>query len=199
MTRLEQQLAFSNELDKLKNILRRSQIMDASRNENSAEHSWHLATMAILLSEYSAEPINLPRVLKMLLVHDVVEIDAGDTFAYDPVHVATQSEREQRAADRIFGLLPAEQGEELRALWEEFEHRQTPESKYANAIDRLQPLMQNFHSGGMSWKKYGITREQVMQRMDAVRVGMPEVWPTVLKIVEDACSAGMVKPTSSSR
>lgn len=193
MNRLEQQLAFSAELDKLKNILRRSQLMDASRNENSAEHSWHLATMAILFNEYSAGPVDLIRVLKMLLVHDIVEIDAGDTFAYDTVNVATQNEREQRAADRLFGLLPAEQGRELREMWEEFEHRQTAESKYANALDRLQPLMQNFYSGGMSWKKHGVTREQVMQRMEAVRTGMPEVWPKVLKIIDDACAAEMVK------
>jgi putative hydrolases of HD superfamily len=198
MNRLEQQLAFSNELDKLKTIFRRSQLMDASRNENSAEHSWHLATMAILLKEYSAEPVNLTRVLKMLLVHDVVEIDAGDTFAYDVVNVATQSEREQRAADRLFGLLPAEQRDELRSLWEEFEHRATPESKYSNALDRLQPLMQNFHSGGLSWKKHGVTRTQVMERMEAVRIGMPQIWPTVLKVIDDACAAGMVQPTSSS-
>lgn len=196
MTRLEQQLAFSNELDKLKTVLRRSQLMDASRQENSAEHSWHLANMAILFAEYSAEPVNLIRVLKMLLVHDVVEIDAGDTFAYDTVNVATQHEREQRAADRLFGLLPPEQGRELRELWEDFECRRTPESKYANALDRLQPLMQNFHSGGMSWKKYGITREQVLDRMQPVKIGMPDLWPTVMRVVEDACAAGFVRTSS---
>jgi putative hydrolase of HD superfamily len=197
MTRLEQQLAFSIELDKLKSILRRSQLMDASRHENSAEHSWHLATMAMLLTEYAVEPVNITRVLKMLLVHDVVEIDAGDTFAYDTVNVATQNEREQRAADRLFGLLPSDQRDELRALWEEFEHRSTPESKYANALDRLQPLFQNYRSGGMSWKKHGVTREQVMSRMEAVQIGMPRIWPTVLKLIDDACAEGMVKTTSS--
>jgi putative hydrolase of HD superfamily len=198
MTRLEQQLAFSIELDKLKTILRRSQLMDASRNENSAEHSWHLATMAMLLTEYAAEPVNLTRVMKMLLVHDVVEIDAGDTFAYDTAaNLATQNERETRAADRLFGLLPPEQRDELRALWEEFEHRLTPESKYANALDRLQPLFQNYRSGGMSWKRHGVTREQVMERMQAVKIGMPQVWPTVMKLIDDACAAGMVKTISS--
>ncbi len=197
VTRLEQQLAFSTELDKLKNILRQSLLMDASRRENSAEHSWHLATLAIVLVEHAAEPVDLTRVLKMLLVHDVVEIDAGDTFAYDTVNVATQHEREQRAADRIFGLLPAEQANELRSLWEEFEHRETAESKYANALDRLQPLMQNFYSGGLSWKKHGVTREQVLGRMEAVRIGLPQVWPTVMKIIDDACADGMVKATSS--
>lgn len=199
MTRLEQQLAFSNELDKLKTILRRSQLMDASRHENSAEHSWHLATLAIVLTEYVAEPVDLTRVLKMLLVHDVVEIDAGDTFAYDTVHIATQREREERAADRLFGLLPDEQGRELRALWEEFEQRQTPESRYANALDRLQPLMQNYRSGGSSWKKHGVTREQVVERMQAVKTGMPQIWPTVMNIIDEACAAGMVRTVSSSR
>ena len=199
MTRLEQQLAFSRELDKLKAVLRRSQLMDGSRNENSAEHSWHLATLAMLMTEHAGEPVDITHVLKMLLVHDVVEIDAGDTFAYDKVNVATQNEREERAADRLFGLLPEEQGRELRALWEEFDGRKTPESKYANAIDRLQPLMQNYYSGGESWKQHGITREQVMERMEAVRIGMPQVWPTILQFIDDACAEGMVQTTSSSR
>src|SRR5262249_26088133 len=131
MSRLEQQLKFCTELDKLKGILRRSMLMDASRRENSAEHSWHLATMAMLLTEYAKTPVDLTRALKMLLVHDVVEIDAGDTFAYDLVNVETQHDREQQAADRLFGMLPEDQASELRALWDEFEARETPESKYA--------------------------------------------------------------------
>jgi len=194
MTRLEQQLSFCIELDKLKGILRQSLVMDASRRENSAEHSWHLAAMATLLSEYAAEPVDLLRVLKMLLVHDVVEIDAGDTFAYDTAaNLGTQHEREQKAADRLFGLLPPEQGAELHAIWDEFEARQTAESKYANALDRLQPLLQNHHSGGQSWIKHSITREQVIDRMNAVKMGMPALWPTVMKIVDQACEAGMVR------
>jgi putative hydrolase of HD superfamily len=192
MDRLEQQLAFSRELDKLKGILRRSLLMDASRRENSAEHSWHLATLAVLLSEYAAEPVDLLRVLKMLLVHDVVEIDAGDTFAYDTVNAATQHHREKLAADRLFGLLPGEQGGELRSLWEEFEHHQTAESKYANALDRLQPLMQNYYSGGKSWQEHNVRREQVVARMEPVRIGMPQLWPKVMKIIDDACTAGLV-------
>jgi putative hydrolase of HD superfamily len=193
MDRLEQQLAFSRELDKLKGILRQSMLMDGSRRENSAEHSWHLATLAILLSEHAEGPIDLLRVIKMLLVHDIVEIDAGDTFVYDAINVATQNAREQRAADRLFGLLPVEQGRELRLLWEEFEDKQTAESKYANALDRLQPIMQNFYSGGQSWRKHGVTRAQVMERMRAVEAGLPKLWPTVLKIIDDACAAGHVK------
>lgn len=198
MTRLEQQLAFIVELDKLKYILRQSMLMDRSRRENSAEHSWHLAVMAILLAEYASEPVDVTRVMKMLLIHDVVEIDAGDTFAYDTVNIATQNHREQRAADRLFGMLPAEQRDEVRALWEEFEHRATPESKYANALDRLQPLLQNFYSGGQSWRKHGISREQVIDRMRPVEIGIPQVWPTVMKIIDDACAAGYVKTSPSS-
>jgi len=192
MTRLEHQLNFIRELDKLKGILRQSLLMDASRRENSAEHSWHLATMAILLTEHANEPVDLIRVVKMLLIHDVVEIDAGDTFAYDTVNVETQHAREMEAADRLFGLLPGEQSKELRELWNEFEDRATPESKYANALDRLQPLMQNFYSGGASWKKHKVTHEQVMKRMEPVKIGMSEVWPTVLKFIDDAAKAGFV-------
>jgi putative hydrolase of HD superfamily len=166
--------------------------MDASRRENSAEHSWHLASMAILLTEHAAKPVDLVRVLKMLLVHDVVEIDAGDTFAYDSINVETQHTREVQAANRLFGMLPAEQASELRALWDEFEERQTAESRYANALDRLQPLMQNFYSGGASWKKHHVTHEQVMKRMEPVKIGMPEVWPVVLKFIDDAAKAGFV-------
>ena len=193
MSRMSQQLAFAVELDKLKGVLRQSLLTDASRRENSAEHSWHLATLAMVLTEYAADPVDVTRVMKMLLVHDIVEIDAGDTFAYDTVNVATQHERELRAADRLFGLLPDEQARELRSLWDEFEHRTTPESKYANALDRLQPLLQNFYSGGQSWKKHSITREQVLARMEAVRIGMPQVWPTVQKLIDEAVKAGMVK------
>ena len=193
MPRLEQQLAFSIELDKLKGVLRQSMLMDASRRENSAEHSWHLACLAILLQEHAAEPIDLTRVLKMLLVHDVVEIDAGDTFAYDTVNAASQHERETRAADRLFGLLPDNQRDELRNLWEEFEARTTADSRFANALDRLQPLMQNYYSGGASWQKHRVSREQVLARMEPVRVGIPTAWPTVLDIIEKACAAGYVQ------
>ena len=196
MTRLEQQLNFSRELDKLKGILRQSLLMDASRRENSAEHSWHLATLAVLLQEHAPEPIDITRVLKMVVVHDVVEIDAGDTFAYDAVNGATQHEREQRAADRLFGLLPPDQGRELRAFWDEFEERRTPEARFANALDRLQPLMQNFYSGGASWKKHAVTREQVLARMEPVKIGIPAAWPIVMKIIDDACAAGYVKVSS---
>jgi putative hydrolase of HD superfamily len=193
VSRLDQQLSFILEIDKLKSIIRQTLLLDLSRRENTAEHSWHLAVMAMLMSEYAVEPVDLLRCIKMVVVHDIVEIDAGDTFAYDTVNVATQNEREQNAADRLFGLLPQEQGSELRSLWEEFEHRVTPEAKYANALDRLQPLMQNFYSGGKSWVAHKVNREQVMARMDPVRIGMPQIWPVVMKIIDEACAAGIVQ------
>jgi putative hydrolases of HD superfamily len=193
MSRLESQLAFLIEIDKLKNVIRRSMLCDGSRRENSAEHSWHLATFAAVLAEYAPEAINLTRVLKMLLVHDIVEVDAGDTFAYDFANRTTQHERELRAADRLFGLLPADQASELRALWEEFEQQSTPESKFANALDRLQPLLQNLYSGGQSWREHGVTAEQVLERMRPIETGASELWPFVLDTIERAVERGLLK------
>ena len=193
MTRLDQQLAFIIEIDKLKTVLRQTLLMDASRRENSAEHSWHLAVMAMLLTEHAAEPVDVARVMKMLLVHDVVEVDAGDTFAYDPAANVGKHEREQRAADRLFNLLPDEQGREVRALWDEFEARQSAESKYANAIDRLQPLLHNSRTQGGTWRLHGVSKEQVLARMEPVRVGMPQAYAVVQQIVEHAVRAGWIK------
>ena len=191
MTRLDSQLAFILELDKLKSILRQTPITGADRRrENDAEHSWHLATMATLLAEYAPAEVDLLRVLRMLLIHDVVEIDAGDTFAYDVAGYSDKEERESRAADRIFGLLPADQTAELRALWDEFEAAATAESRYANALDRLQPLLLNSRTGGGSWTNHRVTRAQVLTRMEPVRHGTPELWPVVLAIVDDASARG---------
>ena len=187
MTRLEQQLSFILEIDKLKGVLRQTLLCDSSRRENSAEHSWHLAMMAMLLAEYAAGPVDVVHVMKMVLVHDIVEIDAGDTFAYDVAANHGKVERERKAAERIFGLLPEEQRRELRELWEEFEARETVDSKYANALDRLQPLLHNANTDGGTWRIHKVNRKAVMRRMDPVREGMPEVWPTVMKIVESAC------------
>lgn len=192
MSRLEQQISFILEIDKLKTVLRQTLLCDRSRRENSAEHSWHLAVMAVLMAEYAPGPVDVARVVKMVLVHDVVEVDAGDTFAYDPSGNIGKEERERKAAERIFGLLPAEQGKELKALWEEFEARETTEAKFANALDRLQPLLHNSRTEGGTWKIHNVNRKQVMWRMDPVREGMPEVWPLVLKIVEDACGCGWI-------
>lgn len=191
MTRLDQQLAFILEIDKLKSILRQTPITGAERRrENDAEHSWHIAVMASMFAEYSSTTIDVARVTRMLLIHDIVEIDAGDTFAYDAAGYSDKEERELRAAERLFGLLPDDQAAEFRTLWDEFEGSVTPESSYANALDRLQPLLLNSRTGGGSWRNYHITRAQVLTRMDPIRTGAPGLWPVVLAIVEDGSQRG---------
>jgi len=184
-TRLTQQLTFLVEADKLKTILRRTLLTDSSRQENTAEHSWHLALAAIVLEEYSYVPINLGRVLRMLTLHDVVEIDAGDTFAFDKAGNATKEDRERRAADRIFGLLPNDIGSDLRSLWEEFEAGSTQDARFANAVDRIQPFLQNTRTRGGTWRIYNLTREEVLHRMDPVRTALPALYPMVLATVDE--------------
>ncbi|HEX2190719.1 MAG TPA: HD domain-containing protein [Longimicrobiaceae bacterium] len=191
--RIARQLRFVVEIDRLKTVIRRTLLTDASRRENSAEHSWHLALMAALLSEHAGAGVDVARTMKMVLVHDVVEIDAGDAFCYDAAANVGKEERERLAAERIFGLLPPEQAEELRALWEEFEAGETPEARFAVALDRLQPLIQNIHSGGGSWREHGIAREQVLRRMEPIRTGAPALWPTVLEAVERAVAEGHLR------
>ena len=191
---LMRQLAFVVEVDRLKEILRQTPVASGARRENSAEHSWHLALMAGVLASYAAEPVDLLRVLRMLLIHDVIEIDAGDTFAFDQGANATKQEREERAADRLFGMLPPGQDTAFRALWDEFEAGATPESRYANALDRLQPLLLNAQSGGGSWRYHGIRRDQVLRRMDPIRTVLPEVWPRVMEIVDWACAEKHILP-----
>jgi putative hydrolases of HD superfamily len=193
MNRLDQQLSFILEIDKLKTVIRQSLLIDMSRRENSAEHSWHLAMMATVMIEYAPEPIDVLHTIRMLLVHDVVEVDAGDTFAYDTAGYTDKDEREQKAAERIFGLLPPEQGRKLRELWEEFEARSTPESKYANALDRLQPLLHNSRTQGGTWRIHNVTRDKVLKRMEPIKIGMPAVYPMVEKIIEEACAEGWIK------
>lgn len=191
--RLAQQIAFLLEADKLKTILRRTPLTDGSRPENSAEHSWHLVLAAMVMAEHMAVQVDLLRVLEMLAVHDLVEIDAGDTFAYDAGHLDTKAERERVAADRIFALLPPDQAARVRALWEEFEAHETPEARFANALDRFQPLLQNSCAGGGSWRDHEVTRQQVLRRMDPIKSTMPEVWPRVLEIIEQFCAAGVLR------
>ena len=174
--RLLGQLRFLVEIDRLKTVRRRTLLTDRSRRENSAEHSWHIALMAILLSEYAAPGLDIARVVSMLLVHDLVEIDAGDTFAYDVDGNATREAREHEAAGRLFGLLPADQGRMLRQLWEEFEASGTPEACFAHAIDRLQPLLQNVMGKGGTWRSHGVTREQVIERMRPIAETCPTLW-----------------------
>jgi putative hydrolase of HD superfamily len=166
--RLVEQIAFILEVEKLKTILRRTLLLDRSRVENDAEHTWQLALMAAVLAEHSREPVDLLRVLKMLLIHDIVEIDAGDTFAYDTVAQASQVERELKAADRIFALLPADQAGEFRALWDEFEVKVTADARFANAMDRLQPLLHNFFTDGGTWHAGGVTSASVVRRMEPI-------------------------------
>jgi putative hydrolase of HD superfamily len=185
--RLARQVAFLIEADKLKTIIRRTPLVDSSRLENSAEHSWHLLLAAMVVREYTCVELNLLRALEMMAVHDLVEIDAGDTFAYDAAGQATKSERELAAADRVFGLLPADQCAYFRDLWEEFEAQETPESRFANAVDRFQPLLQNAGSGGGSWRTHHLTREQVLQRMGPVESALPGLWPLVVEIIDLFC------------
>lgn len=187
--RLAQQIQFIIEIDKLKNILRQTLLTDESRRENSAEHSWHLAMMAIVLAEYApSTDVDLLRVIKMLLIHDLVEIDAGDTFCYDLQANQNKAVREDQAATRLFGMLP--QGIELRELWQEFEAKQTTEAQFAAALDRLQPLLHNQQTRGGTWRIHSISRDQVLQRMYPVKDGAPALWQLVEKVIEDAVAAG---------
>ncbi len=188
--RLERQIDFIVEIDKLKHVLRRTYLVDGKRRENSAEHSWHLAAMAVLLSEYAREELDLARVVKMLLLHDVVEIDAGDTFAYDEAAHADKNERERLAAERIFNLLPDDLAGEVFALWEEFEEGETPEAKYAEALDRFQPILLNYGSGGIAWQEHGISSEQVIARNRHIEAGAPVLWTYVRGLIDRAVSSG---------
>jgi putative hydrolase of HD superfamily len=191
--RLARQIAFIVEADRLKSIVRRTPLVDDSRLENSAEHSWHLALAAMVLREYVAEPVDLFRVLELVTVHDLVEIDAGDAFAYDAAAQSTKALREQAAADRLFGLLPADQSEYVRALWEEFEAQSTMEARVANALDRFQPLLQNASSGGGSWRTHDLTRAAVLRRMAPVETALPALWPSVVEILDRFSAAGVLR------
>lgn len=197
--RLAQQLAFLLELDRLKGILRQTRVLGGERRENSAEHSWHLALCAAVLAEHAPEGADVTRVLTMVLVHDVVEIDAGDAFCYDPAANVGKEERERMAAARIFGLLPPEQADELRAVWEEFEAGESASARFAVALDRLQPLLLNFAGGGGSWKEHGVTLDRVLERMAPIRHGAPELWPAVVRILDEAVARGYLAPAPGSR
>ncbi len=189
--RLAQQVEFLVEVDKLKEVLRRTVTTQSRRSENSAEHSWHFALMAVTLAEHAnAKNLDVLRVLKMALVHDLVEIDAGDTFAYDTTGMAGQHEREARAADRIFGLLPPDQAAEFRALWDEFEAKQTPEAQFALACDRFQPMLLNVRTEGHAWRQHGITQDRVLARNAAVANGSSAVWDYAVKMIDEAVARG---------
>jgi putative hydrolase of HD superfamily len=195
--RLARQLRFVRELDKLKGVLRRTSLIDRSRRENSAEHSWHLATMALTLGEYAPPGTDLAHAIELLLVHDIVEIDADDTFAFDVAGNADKSARETAAADRLFGLLPDDVGRELRALWDEFEAGVTKEARFANALDRFQALVSNDAAGdGGTWRLHGISRDAVLRRMAPIETGAPGLWPVALDAIARATAAGHLRDES---
>jgi putative hydrolase of HD superfamily len=191
--RFRQQIEFILEVDKLKNVLRKTILMDRSRRENSAEHSWHIALTVLILSEYAKDSdVDLFRVMKILLVHDLIEIDAGDTYCYDDQGRKDQARREKKAADRIFNLLPADQARSLRELWDEFEERKTPESKFANALDRLQPFLHNYYTEGQIWQENNIKSAQVKSRMHPVDDGSPVLWNYVRFLIDDGVKKGFL-------
>ena len=193
--RLAQQIAFLVEADKLKQVLRRSPISGKQRLENSAEHSWHLTLMALVLAEHAAAPgMDLLKVLRMLVVHDLVEIDAGDTFAYDEAARKGQKEREERAAERIFALPPEPQGAELRSAWDEFEAQHSPEAKFARAVDRLQPMLLNYVNAGIGWQRHGVRATQVRDLNRCIDDGAPELWRYAEGMIEDAIRQGYLAP-----
>jgi putative hydrolase of HD superfamily len=187
-------MEFILEIDNLKQVLRRTITINEDRNENSAEHSWHVSVMAILLAEHASERgLDLLRTIKMMLVHDLVEIDAGDTYCYDEEAGRDRPERESRAADRIFAILPPDQVLELRALWEEFEARATPESRFANALDRLQALLLNFHTRGKTWRKHKVKTDQVLARARPIEEGSGELWQYARALIDRAVSEGLLE------
>ena len=188
---LQRQLSFLTEIDELKQILRQTVLLKDLRQENDAEHSWHLAMMVLLLSEYSNDTkIDVLRTVKMVLIHDIVEIDAGDTFCYD-VHDREQKVvKEREAANRIFGMLPNEQANEFRLLWEEFEERETSEARFAAAVDRLQPLLLNFNTRGHAWRKHGVKRSQVIERNMHIEKGSVELWEFAKQLIDDSVRKG---------
>lgn len=189
--RLSAQLAFVIEIEKLKRVDRRTRLIGGDRHENSGEHSWHLAVMAMILAEYANTPVDLLHVIKMLLVHDIVEIDAGDTFAYDKAGNQDKAEREQIAAERIFGLLPADQAAELRSLWEEFDARSSPEARFANALDRLMPALQNLANHGGTWSEHAVTRPTADRRLRTIGDGALPLWAYLEPLLDDAEKRGL--------
>ena len=192
MERLEQQMNFIMEVDKLKNIIRQNYISDGSRKEDDADHSWHLALMCVLLREYSNEEINLAKAMTMVLIHDIVEIDAGDTYAYDDEGNQSKAQRELAAADRIFHLLPGDQADHLRGLWDEFEEGITAEAKFASTLDKIQPLLLNAKSGGISWKEHKVKLSQIMKRNEKTKEGSDVLWDYELKVIQEQIEKGNI-------
>lgn len=195
MERLEQQIRFTREIDRLKGVLRQTMLAGPGRRENSAEHSWHLAVMAVTLAEHAPPGTDIARVTAMVLVHDLVEIDAGDLFVYaDEEQQARQEAAERAAADRIFPLLPPDQAGRLRGLWDEFEERRTPEARFARALDRLQPMLENLTAGGGTWQEHGITADQVLTKVALIEDGSPALGRYARDLVEGAVRDGLLAP-----
>jgi putative hydrolase of HD superfamily len=191
---LEKQLALVMELDQLKSVLRRTRVKSAGgREENSAEHSWHVALMAIILEEHANAPVDIARVVKMLLIHDIVEIDAGDTFVYDVVASESQQKKELNAAQRLFGMLPQEQGRSLYQLWIEFESAQSADAQFAKALDRLVPMLLNYHNQGQSWQEHGIHKDQVIAVNQRIGKGSKTLWQYAQHIINEAVTKGWLK------
>lgn len=190
---LIKQIEFIKEIDKLKYIQRRTKLFNSDRNENDAEHSWHLAMMAIILSQHSNVPIDILKVVKMVLIHDIVEIDAGDTFIYDTVKNHTNSDEELLAAKRIFGLLPDAQRDEMIAVWEEFEAGETAEAKFAKSMDRLEPLLQNVSNNGGTWKEFDVDYQKVYDKKSVMRYGSETIWNYAENLIEESVTNGILK------
>jgi putative hydrolase of HD superfamily len=190
--RLEAQIAFLMEIDRLKHVY----LLDKSRHDSDVEHSWHFAVMVLVLAEYAPGDIDLFRVVKMALVHDIVEIDAGDVFIYDRKDPAGQYAKEKAAAERLFGLMPPDQAQEYVALWEEFEARKTPEAKFAAAVDRLDPLLHNIYTEGMSWREHGVTADRVLEINSRIDQSTPELWEMIKAMIQDCVDKGYLKPAA---
>ena len=188
--RLQKQLDFALEIDKEKTIFRQTHLSGHGRNENDAEHAWHMAVMAYLLREYANEDIDISRVMLMCLIHDIVEIDAGDTYAYDEEMLKTQKEREEKAKERIFSLLPEDQKEELTALFDEFEDYQTPEAKFAHSMDNLQPLLLNNSNGGGDWREHGVSAATVYTRQGKTKLGSEKLFEVTDQIIQENIKKG---------
>lgn len=193
-SRFEQQMRFLAEIDQMKNVMRQTLLADGSRRESDAEHSWHLAMYAMLLSEYAPEPVDVSRVVRMVLVHDLIEIYAGDTFCYDAEGNKDKAAREKAAADKLYAMLPEEQAAEYRALWEEFDRMDTPDSRFAAALDRVQPIVNNYLTEGHTWKLGQVTSAQVYERMAPVKNGFPKAWEVVEWIIKNSMEKGFLKP-----
>jgi len=195
---LLQQIAFIKEIDKLKYILRRTKLFNSDRHENDAEHSWHLAMMTLILAEHSDQPIDILKVLKMVLIHDIVEIDAGDTFIYDTVKNHTNTDEELLAAKRIFGLLPEKQAKEFIAIWEEFEEGSTNEARFAKTMDRLEPLLQNASNNGGTWTEFNVPYEKVYAKKKAIKEGSAAIWEYAENLINENVEKGILKKQGSS-